>query len=371
MPPTDNADPRLAAVVETSQLNYPVVVGRGAVADIGGYMREAGIDGRAFLIADHCMFPVLVRRLHEALESGGYPTHALIIELGESRKTIESANRIYEWLAELRAERTDCLVSMGGGVTSDLVGYVAATWLRGVPVVHVPTTLASMVDASIGGKTGVNLPVGKNLVGAFKQPKLVLDDVELLDTLPPREMASGWAEAIKAGLILDAQLLDTFESSPDAVTDLSSHISEQVIRRAVQIKAEIVSADEFETGDERVLLNYGHTVGHAIEAVTEYGRYLHGEAVSVGMMVAANIGRELGMIDEGLVDRQRTLLQRYDLPVTATDLSADEIIAATTLDKKNRSGRIRWVLLEGPGRATTRNDVPESVVRTALARVLT
>ena len=364
-------DPRLAAVVDTSQGRYPVIVGSGAVADIGRYMHNAGLSGRAFLIADHSMFPVLVRRLHEALEAGGYETHALVIELNEQRKTLDTASRIYNWLAEMRAERADCLVAMGGGVTSDIVGYAAATWLRGVPVVHVPTTLASMVDASIGGKTAVNLPVGKNLVGAFKQPNLVLDDIDLLATLPARELGSGWAEAIKHALILDADLLETFEASPDEVTDMSSEIAEQVIRRSVQIKADIVSDDEFETGDQRVLLNYGHTIGHAIEAVTEYGEYLHGEAVSIGMMVAAHIANLMGMIGEELVDRQRTLLQRYDLPVSATALSPDDLIAATKLDKKNRSGQIRWVLLEGPGHATTRRDVPESVVRQALAQVIT
>lgn len=369
LPPRDDA--RLAATVQTSQGEYPVIVGSGAVSDIGDYMRQIGIAGRAFLIADYCMFPVLVRQLHEALESGGYETHALIIELGEARKTLATAARIYEWLADQRAERIDCLVAMGGGVTSDIVGFAAATWLRGVPVVHVPTTLASMVDASIGGKTGVNLPAGKNLVGAFKQPKLVLDDINLLATLGARELASGWAEAIKHALILDADLLDRFESSATEISDLSTTAAEQVIRRSVQIKAEIVSADEFETGNERVLLNYGHTIGHAIEACTEYGQFLHGEAVSVGMMVVAHIAESLGMIDTELVDRQRNVLQRYELPVSAAGLSADALIAATKLDKKSRSGNIRWVLLEGPGRATTRSDVPEDVVRAALAQVIT
>ena len=363
-------DPRLAAVVETSQGRYPVIVGNGAVYDIGRYMRDAELSGRVFLIADHCMFPVLMRRLHEALENGGYETHALVIELDERRKTLETASRIYDWLAEMRAERADCLVAMGGGVASDLVGYAAATWLRGVPVVHVPTTLASMVDASIGGKTAVNLPVGKNLVGAFKQPRLVIDDIYLLETLPARELASGWAEAIKHALILDADLLDDFETSPDKITDLTSETAERVIRRSVQIKADIVSEDEFETGDKRVLLNYGHTIGHAIEAVTEYGEYLHGEAVSIGMMVAAHIANLMGMISDELVDRQRNVLQKYNLPVSATALSPDDLIAATKLDKKNRSGQVRWVLLEGPGQSTTRRDVPEEIVRTALAQVV-
>ena len=360
-----------AAIVRTSQGDYRVVVSRGAIEGIGPEMRQAGVGGRAFLIADYSMFPLLVRRAHEALERGGFETHALILELGEAAKTIETATKIYEWLAEQRAERFDCLVSMGGGVTTDLVGFVAGTWLRGVPVVHVPTSLAAMVDASIGGKAAVNLPVGKNLVGAFKQPRLVVHDIDFLDTLPRRELAAGWAEAIKQALILDDDLVDTFEANAEDLTALSSDLVEPVIRRSVEIKAEIVSADEFETGNDRVLLNYGHTIGHAIEAVTEYGTYLHGEAVSIGMMVAAGISQRVGLISDELVDRQRTLLERFELPVTLSDVDADTLIQATASDKKVRAGKIRWVLLRGTGRSTTSRDVSNRTVRAALSDVLT
>ena len=360
-----------AATVRTSQGDYRVVVSRGAIEGIGPEMRQAGVGGRAFLIADYSMFPLLVRRAHEALERGGFETHALILELGEAAKTIETATKIYEWLAEQRAERFDCLVSMGGGVTTDLVGFVAGTWLRGVPVVHVPTSLAAMVDASIGGKAAVNLPVGKNLVGAFKQPRLVVHDIDFLDTLPRRELAAGWAEAIKQALILDDDLVDTFEANAEDLTALSSDLVEPVIRRSVEIKAEIVSADEFETGNDRVLLNYGHTIGHAIEAVTEYGTYLHGEAVSIGMMVAAGISQKQGLISDELVDRQRALLERFELPVTLSDVDADTLIQATASDKKVRAGKIRWVLLRGAGRSTTSRDVSNRTVRAALSDVMT
>ena len=360
-----------AATVRTSQGDYRVMVSRGAIEAIGPEMRQAGVNGRAFLIADYAMFPLLVRRAHEALERGGYETHALILELGEEAKTIATATKVYEWLAEQRAERTDCIVSMGGGVTSDLVGFVAATWLRGVSVVHVPTTLAAMVDASIGGKAAVNLPIGKNLVGAFKQPRLVIHDIDFLDTLPRRELAAGWAEAVKHALILDNDLLNTFETHAEDLATLSGDLVEPVIRRSVEIKAEIVSADEFETGNERVLLNYGHTIGHAIEAVTEYGTYLHGEAVSIGMMVAVGISRRQGLISEELVDRQRVLLQRFELPIALSDVDPETLLQATTSDKKSRGGKIRWVLLRGPGRATTSREVSARTVRAALNDVLT
>ncbi len=358
-----------ATTVETSQGDYRVLVARGAVEGIGSEMRAAGIAGRAFLIADYAMFPLLVRRTHEALERSRYVTHALVLELGEAAKSMTTAMKIYEWLGEQRAERIDCLVAMGGGVTTDLVGFVAATWLRGVPVVHVPTSLAAMVDAAIGGKAAVNLPIGKNLVGAFKQPRLIVQDIDFLDSMSRRELAAGWAEAIKKALILDAEMLEMFESHAEDLLALEGDFVEPAIRRAVDIKANIVSADEFETGDDRVLLNYGHTIGHAIEAVTEYGTYLHGEAVSIGMMVAAGISERMEMIDTELVDRQRALLERFGLPVTISGVDADTLIEATASDKKSRGGQIRWVLLRGPGQATTSRDVPEEVVRDAIAAV--
>lgn len=363
-------DENLAAVVQTTQGDYRVVVGGGVVDNIGDEMSLAGLSGRAFLVADLVMFPTAVHRVHEALERGGFETHVLTLELSESVKNLETVQHIYDWLAQNHAERGDVIISMGGGVAGDLVGFVAATWLRGVACIQVPTSLAAMVDASIGGKTAVNVPAGKNLVGSFHQPKLVLQDVDHLKTLPAREMSGGWAEAIKHGLILDADLLETFEKHADGMQSLTGDLAITTIRRSVQIKAEVVSADEFERGDTRILLNYGHTVGHAIEAVAGYGQYFHGEAVAIGMMAAADIARQLGMIDSELVDRQRTVLKRYGLPVTMKDVTVDQLIDATKTDKKSRGGTVRWVLLEGPGKATTRRDVPEDVVRAAIESVI-
>jgi len=363
-------DPDLATVVHTTQGSYPVIVGRDVVDGLGLQLQKTGQQGRAFLVADEVLFPNPVRRAQEALERGGYETHVLALEIGESNKNLATLEVVCSWLADRRAERGDVVVAMGGGVAGDLVGFVAATWLRGVSVVQVPTSLTAMVDSSIGGKTGVNLPQGKNLLGAFHQPKLVLQDIGHLATLPPREMAAGWAEAVKHGLILDADLLDTFERLAPQMIALEGDAPVEAIRRSVAIKGEIVSADEFETGDRRVLLNYGHTIGHAIEAVSGYGRYLHGEAVAIGMMAAANIAARLGMIDVELVERQRRVLESYNLPTTAKDLDAEAIINATKIDKKSRGGTIRWVLLEGPGQATTRRDVPDEVVLDAVRAVL-
>ena len=366
----DPDDRNLAAVVTTSQGDYRAVVGRGVVQTFGAELQQAGLQGRAFLMVDRVLFPDAARQAQEAMETGGFETHMLAIPSGESEKNLDSAARMYGWLADMHAERGDIVVAMGGGVMGDLAGYVAATWLRGVAVVQVPTTLAAMVDSSIGGKVAVNLPAGKNLVGAFHQPRLVLADIDYLDTLPRRVLASGWAEAIKAGFILDEQLLETLEDSPGDMMALGGEDVVAAIRRSVAIKGEVVAADEFETGDDRVLLNYGHTVGHALEAVTEYGHFLHGEAVSVGMMAAAGIAHRLDMIDNDLVERHRAVLASYGLPVTAPGVSADDVIEATRSDKKSRGGSIRWVLLEGPGKATTRRDVPDSVVRDAVEEVL-
>ena len=337
---------------------------------IGPEMAAAGLVGRAFLIADQALFPHAVRATQEALEAGGFPTHVLTLTSGEEQKNLATAQHVYGWLAGLHAERGEAIVAMGGGVTGDLAGFVAATWLRGVPFVQAPTTLLAMVDASIGGKVAVDLPQGKNLVGAFHQPKLVLADVAMLETLPRRHIAAGWAEAVKHGLVLDPDLLDALERDPEAMLALNGDEAVRAVRRSVAIKAGVVSRDEFETGDERVLLNYGHTVGHALEAVTGYSRYLHGEAVSIGMMAAAGIALRLGMIAPELAARQRAILESYGLPVNATGVTADQIVAATRSDKKSRGGAIRWVLLEGPGRATTRRDVPETVVRESLSDVL-
>ncbi|MDA1278781.1 MAG: 3-dehydroquinate synthase [Chloroflexi bacterium] len=363
-------DTNLAAVVNTSQGSYRVLVGRDIVDDLGFELRSTGLRGRVFLVADEVMFPNPIRRAQEALERGGYETHVLALEIGESNKNLQTVEIVYSWLADQRAERGDILVAMGGGVTGDLVGFAAATWLRGVPVVHVPTSLAAMVDSSIGGKTGVNIPKGKNLLGAFHQPKLVVQDIGHLSTLPPREMAAGWAEAVKHGLILDADLLDKFERFTPQLIKLEGDAPVEAIRRSVAIKAEIVSEDEYETGDRRVLLNYGHTVGHAIETVSGYGKYLHGEAVSIGMMAAAGIAERLGMIDSELVGRQRKVLESYNLPVTASGLRAEDLINATKSDKKSRGGTIRWVLLDGPGQATTRRDVPDDMVLDAVEAIL-
>ncbi len=359
-----------AAVVRTSAGDYPVWVGWGILDELGERMKAAlgASVSTAYIITDEGAHRQ-ARRAQFALEAAGVAAHMFIMPQGETNKTLETAQLIYRWLAKRKAERGHAVVAVGGGVVGDLAGFAAATYLRGMPFAQIPTSLLAMMDASIGGKVAVDLPQGKNLVGAFYQPKFVLSDVSALRTLQPRDLASGWAEAIKHGLILDERLLSDFEDQRAPILALERDIATQIIRRSVAIKANIVSQDERETLDIRILLNYGHTIGHAIEAATGYGRFLHGEAVSVGMMGAAYIGEALGMLSAAEVDRQRAALRGYGLPLAFADMDIDAVKDAMLSDKKTAGRAIRWVMLDGIGNAVTRNDVPPELAQDALERL--
>ena len=280
------------------------------------------------------------------------------------------AEHIYQWLVDRKAERKHAVIAVGGGVVGDLAGYIAATFLRGLPLVHVPTSLTAMVDSSIGGKVAVNLSKGKNLVGSFHQPKIVMADIQSLTTLGKRELLEGWAEAVKHGLILDPELFQIFEDHTQDLLSLKRDITLQVIMRSMAIKARVVSEDEREVTGRRILLNYGHTIGHALEAVTNYGQYLHGEAVSIGMMGAAYISRSMGLIDQGGLDAQECLLKRMGLPIKANGVDVQELLQAMTLDKKKEAGTIQWVLLDKIGKAVVRGDVPSELVEEAVYKII-
>ena len=359
---SSNTDPDLAATVHHSGGSYPVVAGWGIIDQLGDRLVDLGINSPAYIITDENLMNRYGRRAQRALQRRGIAAHCFIIPPGEPSKTNNLAQAIYQWLVGLRAERGHAIIAVGGGVVGDLAGYVAATFLRGVPFVQVPTSMAAMVDASIGGKVAVNLPQGKNLVGAFYQPKAVLADVQALSTLGKRELSEGWAEAIKHGFILDASLVDVFEEHAEALMNVEPEIATEVIRRSMAIKADVVSQDERETLGIRILLNYGHTIGHALESSTEYGRFMHGEGVAIGMMGAAKMAQEMGLLDQAVVDRQFALLQRFNLPTAAPGVPVDDIRRAMSLDKKVADGANRWVMLEEVGRAVVRRDVPVELV---------
>ena len=362
-------DDTLAAVVHSSAGPCPVYAGWGLMETLGQRCQDAGLNTTAYIITDETVSHLHGRRAQQSLEGAGISTHTLSVPAGEPSKALEMAGDCYRWLAERRAERGHFVVALGGGVVGDLAGFVAATFNRGMPFVQVPTSLAAMVDASIGGKTAVNLPQGKNLVGLFYQPRFILADVQTLTTLPRREMASGWAEAIKHGLILDADLLDTFEEHAEAIAALEGPLATEVIRRSMAIKAGVVSQDERETLGIRTLLNYGHTIGHALEAATAYGKLLHGEAVSVGMAAAARISQGMGLIGGDVVARQDRLLERFSLPTRFPGADREAVRRAMLVDKKTAAGAITWVLLEDVGRAVLRSDVPSELVEAALEEV--
>lgn len=361
----------LAAEVRTSQGNYRVIVGKNILDLLGKELEFTAIKKKTcFIIADKSMFPKKVKLLHETMETFGYKTNTFSLELSEENKNYNSVSKIYDWLSTMKAERTDFILSFGGGVAGDIIGFAASSYLRGMPYIQVPTTLASMTDAAIGGKTGYNLATGKNLVGSFNQPKLVFEDLDFLQTLPIREKNSGWAEAIKHALISDVNLFEEFESNKINIINLDTEYAAEILKKSVRIKAQVVSKDEFERGQDRIKLNYGHTIGHAIEKVTKFKKYLHGEAVSLGMMVSINISLNLGIVNTDTVERQKNILTNYGLPTNDKNLNIEELLEAIQMDKKNVDGKVRWVLLRNIGEAIIEDNVSLDVVKSSISKII-
>jgi len=346
----------VACVVRTSTASYPVYVGWGGLDRLGELMRGVGLKDVAYLVSDETVFSYYGPRVQQSLERAGFLVHPLAVSPGEGSKTLGTATKIYDWLVEHHAERGQAIVAVGGGMVTDLAGLVAATFLRGLPLVHVSTSLLGMVDAAVGGKVAVDHPQAKNLIGAFYQPRLVLADVETLKTLTKRELRSGWAELIKHALIMDEELLRLLEDNANKLLQLESAISTEAIKRSVVLKAGVVSEDEREEG-KRMILNYGHTIGHALEAAAGYGRFLHGEAVAIGMMGAALLSQRLGLLPKEVVERQRALLQMFGLPTSCSEVDLSSLLRAMELDKKVSGKAVRWVLLEGIGKTVIRDDV--------------
>ncbi|MEX1253532.1 MAG: 3-dehydroquinate synthase [Dehalococcoidia bacterium] len=363
--------------VEAASRRYPVVVGWGALDRLGELLAEAGLEGAAYVVSDTDVLPRHGDRALLSLRNAGFRAEAFAIPAGEASKRLDTAAIVYDWLVEQRAERGHAIVALGGGVVGDLAGFVAATYMRGMPFVQAPTSLLAMVDAAIGGKVAVDHQQGKNLIGAFYQPRLVVEDVSVLKTMPRRSFVQGWAEAIKHALILDPQLLNDLEAHADDLLHIEPAVTVETIRRNVAIKASIVGEDERDTG-RRAILNYGHTVAHAIEATAGYTNVYHGEADAVGMMAAAEIGRRLGVTPPRVVERQRAVLERFGLALRpdgrpsgrGPKLEPQRVVDAMSLDKKVSGGAIRWVLLEDIGRAVLRADVPEALVRQVVESVL-
>jgi 3-dehydroquinate synthase len=346
---------------------YRVHIGSGLLERAPDLIAEAGLKGVARIVADRSVWRLHGERLITAFRKAGISPAVLEIDAGEDRKHLESVSAIYDWLVDQRAERRDPLVAFGGGVVGDMVGFVAATYLRGVPLVQIPTTLLAQVDSSVGGKTGIDHPRGKNLIGAFYDARVVISDISTLSTLPQRELRAGLAEVVKMAAILDHDFFNRLERGHEALSRGEASVLADAVTRSVELKGEVVTSDHEESG-LRMILNYGHTVGHAIEAATAYKHFLHGEAVSIGMEASAHIAQSMGLLSAEDAERQRQLLTALELPIRCA-VAPDDLAPALTLDKKNRAGTINWIVLRGLGSAEIRADVPSDAVQGALAHV--
>jgi len=366
------ANDDVACLVETATQSYPVFAGYGLLGKLGEKMKQAALSGTATIISDENVFSLYGSRVEGILKDSGFAVNSFVVPPGEETKSMDYAIKIYDFLVEHRAERDDIIIALGGGMVGDLAGFVAATFLRGMPWVQVPTSLVAMVDASIGGKVGVNHPEGKNLIGAFYQPNLVLADCQTLTTLPQRKLTSGWAEVIKHGMILDEEFVQFLESNVSRLTKLEPELLTRAIARSAAIKAQVVSQDEKEREGKRTILNYGHTIAHGLEAATQYKRFLHGEAVAIGMVGAAKLSQRLGLLPSAAVERQQALLQKFGLPTSLRakrsnlKLSLAGVTKAMELDKKVRGKTIRWVLLQDIGKVVIRSDVSQEDVLAVL-----
>ncbi len=348
--------------------SYDAIVDWGGLGRLPDYLKELQLPARVFLVTDSHLNILYTSALQENLRKAGFEPLVYTVPAGEASKSQEQVNALYDWLVEQRAERREALLAFGGGVIGDLVGFVAATYLRGVPLVQIPTSLLAQVDSAIGGKTGINHLRGKNLIGAFYHPRLVVADPALLLTLPQRARTEGWAEIVKYGIILDADLFALLEASAEKLRQFEHPSAEllcRIIARSISLKAQVIENDEREQG-QRAILNYGHTVGHALENICGYGELLHGEAVSIGMEAVSALAQEAGMFSASDAARQRALLTALGLPVTyAGSVQPQQILDAIQLDKKVVGKRVRWIMPTGIGNVEI-TTLPDDLVERVL-----
>lgn len=353
--------------VALDERSYPIHIGPGIMSKaelLLPFIKQK----KVVVVSNETVAPLYLDRLCGTLASGGISAHAVVLPDGEKYKTWETLNLIFDALLTERCERNTVLIALGGGVIGDMGGFAAACYQRGMPFIQVPTTLLSQVDSSVGGKTAINHPMGKNMIGAFYQPKLVLADISTLDTLPDRELKAGLAEVIKYGLIRDPEFFDWLEANLEKLLARDQAALVYAVRRSCANKAEVVAADERESG-ERALLNLGHTFGHAIETGMGYGEWLHGEAVSAGTLIAAELSCALGWIDASTVARIERIFVRAGLPFVGPRLGVDRYVELMSHDKKVQDGKLRLVLLQGIGKAVVSDAAtPEQIAAAIEAR---
>ena len=346
--------------VDLGDRSYPIHIGSGLLSQPDLIVPHLA-QKRVMIVTNTTVAPLYLAQLKATLAAGGVTVAQVALPDGEAYKNWETLNLIFDALLTDRAERKTTLIALGGGVIGDMTGFAAASYQRGVPFIQIPTTLLSQVDSSVGGKTGINHPLGKNMIGAFYQPKVVLADTDTLKTLPPRELSAGLAEVIKYGLIWDADFLAWLEANMDKLRALDPAAITHAIYRSCEIKAQVVGQDERE-GGIRAILNLGHTFGHAIETGMGYGNWLHGEAVAAGMVLAAKASQRMGWISGADVERTRALIRAAGLPDVAPDLGVDTYLEYMGHDKKVEGGKMRFVLLKKLGEAVITADVPTDVL---------
>jgi len=342
---------------------YNVLIGRGLLAEIAPLLSGAA---RVAIIHPPTL-QVSAEAIRDDLKAQGFEAHVIEVPDAEDAKTFQVASFCWDVLGRIGFTRSDAIIGLGGGATTDLAGWVAAAWLRGVRVVQVPTTLAGMVDAAIGGKTGINTEQGKNLVGAFHPPVGVVCDLNTLETLPPNDYLAGLAEVIKCGFIADPVILDVVEAHPDEVVKAGNTYEADLITRSVKVKAHVVGEDLTEQG-LREILNYGHTLGHAIEKIERY-RWRHGAAISIGLVYAAALGRALGRLDDATADRHRSILELVGLPTKYRDDAFPALLDIMKIDKKSRGNRLRFIVLDGLAKPATADNPDPAVLAAAYAEV--
>jgi 3-dehydroquinate synthase len=354
--------------VDLGDRAYPIHIGTGLL-ERAEFITPLLIQNRVAIVTNTTVGPLYLQRLRAPLIAAGVRVDSVTLPDGEAYKNWETLNLIFDALLTARAERKTTLIALGGGVIGDLTGFAAASYQRGVPFIQVPTTLLAQVDSSVGGKTGINHPLGKNMIGAFYQPRLVLADTDTLNTLPDRELSAGLAEVIKYGLIRDRPFFEWLEVHMERLVARDTEALTYAIYRSCENKAEVVAADEKESG-QRALLNLGHTFGHAIEAGMGYGNWLHGEGVAAGTMLAADLSRRMGLISQADVNRMADLFRRAGLPTVAPDLGYDAYMEYMGVDKKVEGGRIRFVLLRAIGDAFISADYDPTALRATLTEAV-
>ncbi len=346
--------------IELGERRYTIDIGSGGLLDEESTWDEVPKSAQALVVTNTTVAPLFAERLVRAIGRKHAKVHIVALPDGEEYKTWETLNLIFDALLQHACDRKTVLYALGGGVVGDMTGFAAASYMRGVPFVQVPTTLLAQVDSSVGGKTAINHPLGKNMIGAFYQPQKVVCDLDTLDSLPAREFSAGLAEVIKYGPIADMEFLGWIEAHVQGLMHRDPVLLAHAVKRSCEIKAWVVEKDERESG-LRAILNFGHTFGHAIEAGLGYGEWLHGEAVGCGMVMALNLSHRLGLVDISFVERVATLIRKAGLPTTGPALGARRYLELMQVDKKTEAGEIKFVVIERPGTAAVRS-APDALV---------